>query len=288
LAGHSLLLGRGAHHRRDDRLGYPKKADDARRNPHVALLFSDPTGSGLDEIQVLVQGTAEVDERDLAANRERYLRESWEKLPGTRKMHPPKPLRRLFGWYYDRIYVKVRPERVFLWRGGDPAEPPEVHGAHLEEVRSGHSEEVLEPHEPPAGGEVPWDRRLEELGHRHPTAALAWVAPDGFPLAVRVPVRADPDARRIELESAPAGLPLVEGKACLTAHRHSPDFSSQENFQVRGDVVRSGDGWALVPHRMVGGFELPGEGRLSGYRRNIAKSIRFYRTARGRLRSRSG
>ena len=26
-------------------VGYPKKADDAARNPHVALLFSDPTGS---------------------------------------------------------------------------------------------------------------------------------------------------------------------------------------------------------------------------------------------------
>ena len=28
-------------------LGYPKKARDARRNPHVGLLFSDPTGSGI-------------------------------------------------------------------------------------------------------------------------------------------------------------------------------------------------------------------------------------------------
>src|SRR5262245_30721533 len=69
-------------------LGYPKKADDARRNPHVAVLFSDPTGSGIGSgVQVLVQGTAEVDDRDLAANRERYWRESWDKLPGTRKMH---------------------------------------------------------------------------------------------------------------------------------------------------------------------------------------------------------
>ena len=57
-------------------LGYPKKANDARRNPHVALLFSDPTGSGVTSgLQVLVQGTAEVDDRDLAANRERYWRD---------------------------------------------------------------------------------------------------------------------------------------------------------------------------------------------------------------------
>ena len=43
-------------------LGYPKKADDAAANPRVALLFSDPTGCGLDDPpMVLVQGTAQVD-----------------------------------------------------------------------------------------------------------------------------------------------------------------------------------------------------------------------------------
>ena len=29
-------------------IGYPKKARDAQANPRVALLFSDPTGCGLD------------------------------------------------------------------------------------------------------------------------------------------------------------------------------------------------------------------------------------------------
>src|SRR5437588_2428646 len=39
-------------------LGYPKKANDARANPLVTLLFSDPTGSGLTETpMVLVQGS---------------------------------------------------------------------------------------------------------------------------------------------------------------------------------------------------------------------------------------
>jgi Pyridoxamine 5'-phosphate oxidase len=269
-------------------LGYPKKADDARRNPHVSLLFSDPTGSGLGDLQVLVQGIADVDERDLDANRERYFGDAWEKLPGTRKMHPPKPLRRLFGWYYTRIYVHVRPERVFVWPDGDPAKPPEVHDSHVEEVRSGHSEEALEPHERPIGGGIPWDERIEELGRRHETAVLAWVAPDGFPLAVRLPVSLDAERRRIVLGAEPGQLPLAEGPACLTAHAHSPDFSWQENFQVRGDLVQSGDRWALVPHRLIGGFELPNESQLSVYRRNFGKSIRFYRTARRRLKSRSG
>src|SRR5919109_3982936 len=78
-------------------LGYPKKAEDARRNPHVSMLFSDPTGSGLERPPaVLVQGTASVDDADLDANRERYTRESLEKLPETKDMYPPKPVQRLF------------------------------------------------------------------------------------------------------------------------------------------------------------------------------------------------
>src|ERR687895_552363 len=96
-------------------LGYPKKAHDARANPKVALLFSDPTGSGLENPpMVLVQGTAAVDDRDLDANRARYQRESAVKLPGAAKLQPPAPLQRFFNWYFTRIYVHVRPERVFV------------------------------------------------------------------------------------------------------------------------------------------------------------------------------
>jgi hypothetical protein len=268
-------------------LGYPKKADDAKRNPHVSLLFSDPTGSGIEGgCRVLVQGTAEVDDRDLDANRERNWRESQEKLPGIRDMHPPKLLRGLFGWYYTRIYVKVRPERVFVWPEGDHSREPEVLGSHLEEVRSGHIEEPLEAHAPAAGGEAKWDQRIEELGRRYETAVLAWVAPDGFPLAVRVPVSLDRGAGRVAVGRQPAGLPIAEGRACLTAHSHGPRFEWQENFQVRGDLVPVDDGWALVPRRLIGGFELPDESMLARYRRNLGKSVRFYRTARSRLRER--
>src|ERR1700751_2666119 len=49
-------------------LGYPKKANDARANPLVSLLFSDPTGSGLsDAAMVLVQGSAGGDARQVRA-----------------------------------------------------------------------------------------------------------------------------------------------------------------------------------------------------------------------------
>jgi hypothetical protein len=51
-------------------LTYPTKAERARRNPHVALLFSDAKGSGLsDAPTVLVQGQAAVRDRDRNFNR---------------------------------------------------------------------------------------------------------------------------------------------------------------------------------------------------------------------------
>jgi hypothetical protein len=266
-------------------IGYPKKADDAIRNPYVSLFFSDPTGSGLDSgCRVLVQGTATVDEENLEANRERYFRESNAKLPGTRDMHPPKLVRRMFGWYYTRLYVKVRPERVFVWRDGDVAKEPEILGSHLEEVRSGHSEEPPAERPAPEGGAAKWDSRIDQLGTRYETGVVSWLGPDGFPLSARVPVRLDRDGGRIEVGELPPGLPAAEGRACLTAHEHAPDFSWQENFQVRGDLVRADDGWALVPHRFVGGFELPEEGPIARSRRFMDRTIRHARTARKRLK----
>ena len=114
-------------------LGYPKKANDARANPRVALLFSDPTGCGVEHTpQVLVQGTADVDDRDLDANRERYRRELVEKLPATKSQLPPRFLERLFFWYFTRVYLHVRPERVYVWPDGDAAVEPQLFDAHME------------------------------------------------------------------------------------------------------------------------------------------------------------
>ena len=269
-------------------LGYPKKADDARRHPRVGLLFSDPTGSAVaDPPAVLVQGTASVDESDLRANADRYLRESAIKLPATVKMHPPKFVRGAMNWYYTRIYVQVRPERVLVWHDGDACKPPEILDSHLEEVRSGHTEEPPEAHAPASGGEIAWDSRILELGRRHPMAVLSWVGPDGFPFSVRVPVALDQRSKRIRIEAAPAGLPLTEGRVCLTAHAHGEEFTWQENFQVRGDLVSlPANEWAIVPHRLIGGFELP-KGASARMRSIASKHWRFYRTAKARMKARA-
>jgi hypothetical protein len=269
-------------------LGYPKKANDARANPLVSLLFSDPTGSGLNNTpMVLVQGSADVDDRDLEANTKRYGRESLEKLPATASMHPPDPLKRMLTWYYTRIYIHVRPERVYVWPQGDITAEPQLFDAHMEEVRSGHSEEPDRFHAAPDGGISAWDDRITELGTRYRTAVLSLVSPDGFPFSVRVPVSIDAAARWVQIEGEPEGIPFAPGLACLTAHEHAPDFTWQQNFQVRGDLRLVDGAWVLVPHKLVGGFELP-RSRLAVLRANAAKARRFRRTAKRELARRGG
>jgi hypothetical protein len=203
-------------------------------------------------------------------------------------MLPPRPLRRLFDWYFTRIYVHVRPERIYVWPGGDFSGEPELFGSHLDEVRSGHSEEPEMPLPPTTGGPVPWDGRLSELGRRHRTAVLSLLAPDGFPMSARLPIEPDAAAGRIRLGGAPLGLPFAPGRACLTAHEHDPELRWQVNFQVRGDLVPDGDTWALVPHRLVGGLESPPISRIARFRRNASKARRFRRTAKRTLARRHG
>jgi hypothetical protein len=264
-------------------LGYPKKANDASANPLVALLFSDPTGSGHEDApMVLVQGIADVDDRDLEANRIRYARESVEKLPGIAKLMPPERLRRFFAWYFTRIYIHIRPERVYVWPGADIGREPELYGSHMEEIRSGHSEEPDRFHADPGGGASAWQSRIHELGTTYPTAVLSIVCPDGFPFAIRVPVSVDPADRWVRIEGAPSGIPLQSGLACLTAHIHSDTFSWQRNFQVRGDLVNREDGWVLIPHKLVGGFEVP-RSWIAGLRANAGKALRFRKVAKREL-----
>ena len=271
-------------------LGYPKKADDAAANPKVALLFSDATGSGLSNPpMVLVQGTARVDDADLDANRERYRREALEKLPGAKDALPPKFLQGWFNWYFTRLYIKVRPERVYVWADGDLDREPELLDSHMEEVRSGHDEEPDVDLAPPSARPEPaWDERMESLGRIYDTAVLSFVAPDGFPFSVRVPVTVDKAARRVRIDRLPVGAPFHAGLACLAAHDHDPDFTWQRNFHVRGDLVEEDGAWSIVPHKLVGGFELPPGSMIVRMRQNFPRIRRFRKTAKRELAKRGG
>jgi hypothetical protein len=90
----------------------------------------------------------------------------------------------------------------------------------------------------------------------------------------------------IRIGAEPSGIPLQPGLACLTAHEHAEDFTWQENFQIRGDLVASGDGWVLVPHKLIGGLELP-RSTLETVRRNAKRIRRFHKVAKQELARRA-
>jgi hypothetical protein len=140
--------------------------------------------------------------------------------------------------------IHVRPERIYVWPRGDLEAEPALYDAHLDEVRAAHNEEPEVGHAAPEGGGAMWDGRLDELGDAAPNAVLAFVGPDGFPFAARVPVRADRSSSVVRIDADPIGAPIEPGLACLCArNRHC--------FHVLGDLDEDHGGWILRPHRIV-------------------------------------
>jgi hypothetical protein len=257
-------------------LGMPAKAEQARRNPRVALLFSDATGAGIERpSMVLVQGTAVVDDHDLDANRQRYRDDTAAKPTGP----PEAPAGSRHDWYFTRIYIHVRPERVYIWPDGDCGAVPDVYGEAPDEPATAA---------PLHGGQPTPNRRIAEIGGRYESAVLSLVGPDGFPFAVRVPMTADRRGRSIAIDVEPGGIELRPGPVCVTAHDHDEKLRWTRNFQVRGDLVADPPhGWSVVPHSTVGGFELPPGGAFVRAVANIPKIRRYRKTARRERRRRA-
>jgi pyridoxamine 5'-phosphate oxidase-like protein len=150
----------------------------------------------------------------------------------------------------DADTIHVRPERIYVWPQADLEAEPELYDAHLDEVRAAHNEEPEVGHATPEGGQVTWDERLDALGAVHPEAVLAFVGPDGFPFAVRVPVQGEREVGIVRIEADPVGAPIEPGLACLCA----PD----EWFRVLGDLDEDRGRWVLRPHRVASAAEQAG------------------------------
>jgi hypothetical protein len=118
-------------------IAFPVKTYNAKRNPKVAMLYSDPTGSGLtDPPAVLVQGDATVEE--MTKNEYEQLAvdifvESVRRQPSARQYVGNPIARKLFLFYYQRIAVFVHPRRILVWPHRDFSQAPtEVEVAYVE------------------------------------------------------------------------------------------------------------------------------------------------------------
>lgn len=119
-------------------IGLPHKAFNIRRNPRVSLLFSEPTGSGVQSPgAVLVQGTATAEDRivtDMGSIPELgdyFVENIFARQPAGKFMSSWLG-RRLFWPYYMRILLYVTPERVHHWPSRDfAAEPRALELSHV-------------------------------------------------------------------------------------------------------------------------------------------------------------
>ena len=239
-------------------LAYPAKAERARRNPKVALLFADPIGTRSGELPVvLVQGHAAVRDTDLQANTDRYTRLAMAKLPAATKGQPRFLLKRMV-FYYARIWIEIVPQRILWWESRDLASEPKT-------WRSDPSRLLPESDPPPTGRQPsawlspPSDwrvvaaRALREL----PFADLTFVDADGYPVCL--PVTAGELAGEEGPLARGAGAPeLRAGPACLTVHGHDERFTTQENHTLIGSLAHDHDGLRLQVERALADWSLTG------------------------------
>lgn len=222
-------------------LAYTAKAQRARHNPKVCLLYSEPRGSGIENPPVvLVYGQATVRDADLQANTDRYVRLGAQRYAEAYSRFPGFMMKRM-GWYFARIFVQVTPLRILWWPGGKMDQ----------EAKTWTAPEGTQapPSDPPPHGKAlkPWDtpptdwragakEAVQSLGRPILTVRDA----DGFPVPFRV--------REVSLDQDGFGLSLfptmpaaARGRACLTFHIHNEIFTWNNNMAFIGDVTGDKD-----------------------------------------------
>jgi hypothetical protein len=237
-----------------------QKAYNVRRDPRVALLFSEPTASGLEGApQVLVQGTATCPDEIVTdiGGYEEYWRRLHERQPFNRRYSADPLSRRLFDWYYMRLVITVTPTTV-------SASPP------------------LPPGPAPSGdGSVDGvaGDALRQLAP-FPGAVLGTRDEDGMPQLRRVRVTGPADGAALALDVHGVDH-LRPGPASLLAHSHDEELWSQRSVVVLGELAGAGTEWKFAPQRVV-----PGMGDTGPL--GLVRTIRgLRRTARGYLERRS-
>ena len=214
---------------------YPAKARNAQRNPRVAALFSDPTASGRsdNDPEVLVQGLAEVFDRDLQRNTERYVDQLLQKGPLLFRLMVRTPgIRQLFVGYLARIWIEVTPLHEQAWaRGQLPAGPSGIASR-------------PDSFSPGPGIELP--QEVIEWLHRYPRPpVLAYIDPDGWPVITRVQAT----LMRDHIVYEPSIVTNEGAPACLTYHRLIGNYLANDSFLIRGHFDNAG---RIVPEKIVG------------------------------------
>ena len=259
-------------------LVYPAKAERARRNPNVALLFSDAVGLTLEAPPtVLVLGRAAVRDSDLQANTDRYVKRTFNKLPAAMRQAPWFVMRTQ-TWYWARIWIEVTPLRIIWWQKGRLTEKPRTWSA-SESIEPKLSDPV-----PPGSSPGAWQSVDGSDWRTHASRAIGRIgnptltfAAGGWPIPVPVAdLRAAPDGF---VGRIPRGLPSTPaGPACMSFQTHAEKFIGQDNAAFVGHVETGGDQVHFGVERRLGDFVLPG-----GFLRRTGHFLRYGRRLSSRL-----
>lgn len=250
-------------------IALPQKAYNVRRNPRVAMLFSDATASGLEAPpQVLVQGEATCPDEIVtsALPRADLWRRLAERQPVSRRYGATALGRKLFDWYYMRLLLTVRPDAVTTRPALGPGEPLATRA----EARR--------------GGDDAFGLALRRLPG-FTSAVLAAFDAAGRPTLARLRPRPDAAARRFALD-LPAAADLRPGPASLLCHSHDEQLWTLRSFVAAGELAREGDGWTLAPSRYVPGGDRMGPVAVIRTLRELRATAQGYLDRRGLERPR--
>ena len=231
-------------------LSYPAKAERARANPHVGLLFHTP-GKHREGVLV-INADASVEDADLQATTDRWVKYSGEIDLGGRDWHPDhfaetreaggrSPFDAVFYWV--RMFINCTPKKAYWWPDGldQPARswtaPPEVIAPPSDPAPSGPR---TKPTSNPPG---PWQELADKVAARDdlPGPYLTVIMDDGYPL----PFLTDRAVRiysgfRLTIPRGAPWLGSVQGSACLSFENYGLHVVGAGGRFV-GSIEQSGD-----------------------------------------------
>lgn len=192
-------------------LAYPAKADRARRNPRVGMLFEGTP----EEPVVLLSGMAAVRDRDLQGNLQRYLAEEILTPAMSPETVDYATVTRPAIWYFARIITCVSPAVVRWWPNQAATDEPPQEWRAPADTAWPQSDPAPAGAPSKAAWEQPSWRALAAgaLGRGGP-AHLTLLDAEGYPLPIRArEVRAHGEGFRLAM---PRWLPWSAGKATVS------------------------------------------------------------------------
>lgn len=228
-------------------LGLWKKLDRIRRKPGVAVAYHAREHGLTDRPGfVLVQGTASFSAPDRAWLES--ITPEWDRFLGPRSGGLVG--RMLDVYYWQRVAITIRVERVVAYPDDRAEEEPEVFGA----PRAG----TPPPQKAPKGGTGPRvdTRKAAERARRLPHSLLGWRGADDMPDVVPVAVL-DATSEGIGLRVPPGSVPPSGRRAGLTSHWFRPRMIGQEQRVHTGWVSSDGAGKVTYAPHTEAGYRLP-------------------------------